>query len=314
MKFFSGEQMKYRALGVAFVLVILSFSCIYSQTKLPAGTDSLQVFQKYIGSLDPNDISTIDKCAERYRQLFEKSAPFTRDTAFIVFWRYYITVADSLGAKYVRDKKYYSFINIKNFDEPSSKNEKLKQSLISKNKNLNENDFKALKKVNHYGFKFDTIEGLILISVSDPKFILENFSGLISPGLKSYITKVIEEVDTAENLDAVANSSPDEIANRLLWWENFIKNNQNFFLIDDCFSTYDGYLYTLMLGSYSNPAFNPEDQKLKKKFKAAYEKIINHHKGTRAAAIIAEYYSILKKNDFVINRDAIKYAGQFLGE
>lgn len=314
MKLFSGEQMKYRASGVAFVLIILSFSCIYSQTKLSVTADSLQVFQSYIGSLNPNDISTLDKSAERYRQLFEKSSVFTRDTAFILFWRYYVTVADSLGAKYVQDEKYNSFINIKNFDVASSKNEKLKQSLINKNKNLNENDFKTLKKINHYGYKFDIIEGIILVSVANPKFILENFSGLISQGLKSYITKAIEEIDTAGNLDAPATSSPDEIANRLLWWENFINNNQDFFLIDDCFSTYDGYLYTLMMGTDYNPAFNSQDQKLNEKFKKAYEMIINHHKGTKAATIIAEYYNILKKNNFVINRESAKYARQFLGE
>lgn len=306
--------MKYRSSGVAFVLIMLSFSCIYSQTTPSIAPDSLPVFQKYISSLNPHDLSTLDKSASRYRQLFEKSSVFTRDTAFIIFWGYYVTVADSLGAKYVRDEKYRSFFNIKNFDETSSKNNRLKQDLINKNKSLNENDFEILKEVNHYGYKFDMIEGIILVSIADPKFIRNNFSGLISNGLKLYITKVIEEIDTDTNPDAAITISPDELANRLLWWENFINNNQDFLLIDDCYSTYDGYLYTLMLGTYNNPAFNPEDQKLNNKFRAEYENIINHHKGTKAAAIIAEYYNILKKNNFVINKEAAKYAGKFLGE
>jgi len=314
MKLFSGGQMKYSSSGVAFVLIMLFSSCIYSQVQSSATPDSLQIFEKYIGALNPNDISTIDKSASRFRQLFEKSSVLTKDTAFIAFWRYYVTVADSLGGRYVQYEKYNSFINIKDFDEPSPKNEKLKQTLLSRNKSLNENDFKILKKINKYGYKFDMIEGVLLVSVADPKFILNNFSGFISQGLKLYITKVIEEIDTAGNPDVETTTSPDELVKRLLWWENFINNNQDFFLIDDCFSTYDGYLYTLMLGTNYNPAFNSADQKLNEKFKMAYEKIINNHKDTRAAAIIKEYYNILKKNNFTNNKEAAKYAGQFLGE
>ena len=300
--------------GTLFFLTLFSSSLIYSQTDLPSDQDTLQIFQNYISTLNPNDITTLDKSVNRYRQLFEKSSAFTKDTAFIVFWRYYVTVADSLGAKYVQDEKYNSFINIKGFDEKSSKNEKLKQTLLNRNKNLNENDFQILKRINHYGYKFDMIEGVILVSVADPRFILNNFSGLISHSLKLYITKVLEEIDTAGNPDAAINNSPDEIANRLLWWENFINNNPDFFLIDDCYSTYDGYLYTLMLGTVSNPAFNSTDQKLNEKFKKAYEKIINHHKGTKAATMITQYYNILKKNNFINNKEAVKFAEKFLGE
>ena len=300
--------------GTLFFLTLFSSSLIYSQTDLPSDQDTLQIFQNYISTLNPNDITTLDKSVNRYRHLFEKSSAFTKDTAFIVFWRYYVTVADSLGAKYVQDEKYNSFINIKGFDEKSSKNEKLKQTLLNRNKNLNENDFQILKRINHYGYKFDMIEGVILVSVADPGFILNNFSGLISHSLKLYITKVLEEIDTAGNPDAAINNSPDEIANRLLWWENFINNNPDFFLIDDCYSTYDGYLYTLMLGTVSNPAFNSTDQKLNEKFKKAYEKIINHHKGTKAATMITQYYNILKKNNFINNKEAVKFAEKFLGE
>ena len=300
--------------GILFFLALLEPSLIYSQTDQISDRDTLQIFQNYISTLNPNDITTLDRSANRYRQLFEKSSSFTKDTAFIVFWRYYVTVADSLGAKYVQDEKYISFVNIKGFDEKSSKNERLKQTLLNRNKNLNENDFQILKKINHYGYKFDMIEGVILVSVADPGFILNNFSGLISHGLKLYITKVLEEIDAAGNPEAEIHNSPDEIVNRLLWWERFINNNPNFFLIDDCYSTYDGYLFTLMLGTVSNPAFNSTDQKLNEKFKKAYEKIINHHKGTKAAAMITQYYNILKKNNFTYSKESVKFAEQFLGE
>jgi len=314
MKLFSGEQMKYLSSGIAIALIMLSSSRIYSQIKPVTIQDSLQIFENYISSLDPNDLSTLDKSVSRYRQSLEKSSVFSRDTAFIIFWRYYVTVADSLGAKYVQDEKYRSFFNIKNFDESSSKNEKLKQSLMSKNKNLNASDFKMLKSINHYGYKFDMIEGIILVSVADSKFIRNSFSGLISPALKAYITKVIEEIDAAGGSDAASSIYPDKLANELLWWENFINNNKEFFLVDDCYSTYDGYLFTLMQGTDINPAFNREDQKLNDKFRKVYEKIINHHKRTRAAEIISEYYNILKKNNFINNKEAVNFAVQYLGE
>ena len=296
------------------VLIILFMSSVSAQTNPDTASDNLQVFQKYVSNLDPNDLTTLDKSVTRYQQLFGKSSVFARDTAFIIFWRYYVTVADSLGAKYVQDEKYHLFFNIKNFDEASSKNEKLQQNLMSKNKTLDESDFKMLKRINHYGYKFDMIEGVVLVSIADPKFILNNLSGIISQALKSYITKVIEEIDTAGNSDDAPVISPDDLANRLFWWESFINNNQDFFLIDDCFQTYDGYLYTLMLGTDKNPAFNYDSQKLNENFKKVYEKIVNNHKRTGAADVIERYYNILKKNNFVINKEAIIFAGQFLGD
>ena len=304
--------MRKTSLSIVFILMILAPFSVHPQTRSVTFQDTLQIFQEYIHSLDPNDIASLDKSVQRYQKIFEKSTEFTRDTAFIVFWRYYVTVADSLGAKFVQDEKYNSFYNIKNFDESSSKNWKLEKDLMNKNKRLNESDFKILKKVNHYGYKFDIIEGVTLVSIADPKFVLKNFTGLISSEMKQYITKVIEEIDTAGGSDTVLSISLDELVDRLLWWENFVKRNQDFFLIDDCISTYDGYLFTLMLGTDKTPTFNPENLKIKEKFKRIYEKMMKQHKGTQAAEIISKYYNILAKNNFIINAEAMNFAYRFL--
>ena len=211
-------------------------------------------------------------------------------------------------------EKYNSFINIKHFDEVSSKNEKLKQTLLEKNKNLNEKDFNILKSINHYGYKFDSIEGIILLSITDSKFILNNFTGLISASLKQYITKVIEEIDSAENSDYASPITLKELVSRTLWWENFINNNPNFFLIDDCIATYNSYLYALMIGTGRLQAFDSNNQKLNDNFRKIYERIMTHYKGTKAAEVISKYYNILKKNNFIINREASKFAEQFISE
>jgi hypothetical protein len=306
--------MKKMTWGLALTLIMLSTDLTYSQFITLNTVDTLQIFQNYINTLNPNDISTLDNSVNKYHQLFEKSSAFEKDTAFIVFWRYYVTVADSLGAKYVQNEKYNSFINIKNFDEPSSKNEKLKQTLLKKNKNLNENDFNILKTINHYGYKFDSIEGIILVSITDSKFILNNFTGLISPSLKQYITKVIEEIDSAENSDSAPPITLNELVSRTLWWENFINKDPGFFLIDDCVATYNSYLYALMIGTGRLQAFDSNDQKLNDNFKQTYERIMTHHKGTKAAEIISKYYNILKKNNFTIDREASKFAERFIAE
>ena len=306
--------MKKMMSGLAFALTILSTDLTYSQFITLNTIDTLQIYQNYINTLNPNDISTLDNSVNKYRQLFEKSSAFEKDSAFIIFWRYYVTVADSLGAKYVQNEKYNSFINIKHFDEASSKNEKLKQTLLEKNKNLNEKDFNILKSINHYGYKFDSIEGLILLSITDSKFILNNFTGLISASLKQYITKVIEEIDSAENSDYASPITLTELVSRTLWWENFINNNPNFFLIDDCIATYNSYLYALMIGTGRLQAFDSNNQKLNDNFRKIYERIMTHYKGTKAAEVISKYYNILKKNNFIINREASKFAEQFISE
>ena len=306
--------MKKMMSGLAFALTILSTDLTYSQFITLNTIDTLQIYQNYINTLNPNDISTLDNSVNKYRQLFEKSSAFEKDSAFIIFWRYYVTVADSLGAKYVQNEKYNSFINIKHFDEASSKNEKLKQTLLEKNKNLNEKDFNILKSINHYGYKFDSIEGLILLSITDSKFILNNFTGLISASLKQYITKVIEEIDSAENSDYASPITLKELVSRTLWWENFINNNPNFFLIDDCIATYNSYLYALMIGTGRLQAFDSNNQKLNDNFRKIYERIMTHYKGTKAAEVISKYYNILKKNNFIINREASKFAEQFISE
>jgi acyl carrier protein phosphodiesterase len=306
--------MKKMIWGLAFTLTILSTDLTYSQFITLNTVDTLQIYQNYINTLNANDISTLDNSVNKYRQLFEKSSAFEKDSAFIIFWRYYVTVADSLGAKYVQNEKYNSFINIKHFDEASTKNEKLKQTLLEKNKDLNEKDFNILKSVNHYGYKFDSIEGIILVSITDSKFILNNFTGLISVSLRQYITKVIEEIDSAENSDSAPPVTLNELVSRTLWWENFINNNPNFFLIDDCIATYNSYLYALMIGTGRLQAFDSNDQMLNDNFRKIYERIMTHHKGTKAAEIISKYYNILKKNNFIINREASKFAEQFITE
>ena len=69
-----------------------------------------------------------------------------------------------------------------------------------------------------------------------------------------------------------------------------------------------------MRGTYSIRAFDSNDQKLNDKFRKIYEKIMTHHRGTNTAEIISKYYNILKKNNFINNREALKFAVQFIAE
>jgi hypothetical protein len=257
---------------------------------------SLDSYEAYIGSLNPNYLFNIAAAEKKFKELFSDNPTYITNPAFIDFWNFYLTAADYCGARLTGNDKYRYFVGIKDYNTCPGKYENLKLDLTLKKKILNDNDFRLLDLLNSFGLMFDTKDGNLIVNFGSQNYILNSFGNDIAPPVREYISETIKEAGEKliENDRLVLSNN--KIAERANWWKNFIARNKNFILISECKQTYQFYLNILLFGV--NGAAAPANPLiLSKKQINDYHKIINNYAGSKTVGAISLYYKLALNED-----------------
>lgn len=173
------------------------------------------------------------------------------------------------------------------------------------------NDPESLK-VN--GFRVNVSESGGFIG-SKPGFLSENFNAYVSDGIKEYLKisdeelrQLGEETGTYLIEDAGVSISWDQLADRIIAWENYINKYPNYPEVSEAEANIEFYLYVYTASVLDNTMiFSFDDKKLTQEVKESYERFIQKYSGSKYYNFISGYYDILKNNDYTLNEDAINY-------
>ena len=206
---------------------------------------TLDSYESYINSLNPNNLFTINAAVKKFKEAFGHSPTNITDVAFLQFWNFYLTAADYAGERLAHYERYKHLAGIKDYNLNQGSYKNLEYDLILNKHILNKNDFKLLNLLNSSGLMFDIKEEHLIINFSSEDFILNSFGNNLSAAMRDYISETIKEAgeELHENDNIVLPIN--KLEQRIVWWKNFINRNKEFILISDCKLTYRFYVNAL---------------------------------------------------------------------
>ncbi len=293
-----------RLLFLFLILSVFVLSC--KEEKLPQPVKSipaankgknLKEFLNYLQNINTNKFERLNDIAQKYNELLAESDIHSRDTACYCVWVFYNSVMDSLTNTFNIERDYNSLAVLSKIS--TEINPEKKKELINDTPSITEENFQFHKKLVDVGLMLDMEEGYLYVNVGSDKFIKDNFEKYLSEAMKSFVFQTIKERIEKYAGDGAIIIPVKEVAERTIWWENFISKYPDFFLNSDADFNYKNYLQALLEGLDNTPAFDYENNKLNKEFKEAYQFVLNNYAQTKVAGIVSEYYKVLEKNKFV---------------
>ena len=209
---------------------------------------SLDLYQSYINSLNPNNLFTINAAVKKFRETFRHHPLSITDTAFLQFWNFYLTAADLAGDRLTNNERFKPLVGINDYNTNSENFKTLEYDLIYRKHILNKNDFSLLNLLNSCGLMFDIKEDYLIVNFGPKEYILNGFGNYLSPAMKDYISETIKEAKEKFVENDTLVLPENKLLERIAWWKNFIKNNNDFILISECKETYSFYLNILQHG------------------------------------------------------------------
>jgi len=256
------------------VLLLIASSALYAEEK--AQSPQIAEWETYLKSLDAGSPASIKTAIGEYRTRFgEKSAQTERDAAFMAFRSFYYDVLDRYESNFSKDEKIQAVL----WDEKKGKSEreKLKKSL------------------SEAGMTLLSSEGTYYIG-EDNGFLVNQFAAQLSPGLREFLTMRSREMKKGFTEDAGLLITWNELADRIAAWDRYLKKYGDSPAAGQAGYYGNLYLAVFLTGIDNSRVFSMEKGALDPAVQKAYDYYLKTYGDTKSAAIIAEYYTILKKN------------------
>jgi hypothetical protein len=260
-----------------FCLLIITFQIFAQNIKL-------KEFDYFIQNLDKSKFYSNSIAANKFKELFINERIDIKDSAFVVFDKFYDEVQNKLNDLHINDNsEYWILFNKSN----NNQKKQIPDVILNYRKDLLEN-----------GFDISMSEGNTWIK-QDWNFVSKNFYGILSPTMKEYCTfqNTINREETLE--DGAFMISPTRLAERIIWLENFINLNPEFILIERCKLYYKSFLYLLLNGSDHSQILD-DNENINSKFSDAFNFITLEYSESKSAKLILPIYN------FFINKEKTK--------
>ncbi len=262
--------------------------------------DLLKDYKKFIASLDSKSEKSVTLAAEKYAELFSGAHQGLCDSAYVVFDQLYEKIEGGLNEKLMNNSFFEDFPCI-TFDSLGVKEEPFEKKYVPFRKSIEKN-----------GFRIDCPEGMVEIG-QNRSFVSKHFYAFVSPVMKQYLEGLRKENDEVFSVDAGIVISPQQYADRLVWWEDFNKKNPNFMLSENAQSI-QRYLFTFfLLGMDNTPLINHytddngvEKQELDSYFEDAYTYLNKKYPNSDLNALVKPYKMTILKNDAAKRERLIK--------
>lgn len=147
-------------------------------------------------------------------------------------------------------------------------------------------------RLNKEGLEFREVgEGMTEIqSVPDYYYIL--FKNKLTPDYNAYIAQNAVEAKDNYAADAGLIITWEELGERLIFWENFLKKYPKSSLQKTVKKEYNNYLYDYLYGMDNTPTYETADGKLYEENRNEYKRIIKKYPGSYTAKRAQEFVSL----------------------
>lgn len=159
------------------------------------------------------------------------------------------------------------------------------------------------------GYKFFPEEGLFYPIVDYRS--LQAYDKFTSDEIRSYVALMARDSDAPNSLGGDLEFTTTELATRLLMAEEHMMSypeGQTFETIYDAYKMYMQF-YTSSLAYMGG--FDTETREISQKLRDSYETFVTENPKSITAAIIKDYLSVLKKQDYKIDNDVLNYLQDF---
>ena len=226
----------------------------------------LEMYEAFLAKLDAADFTSIPIAVKKYEALFGKQSIQVRDMAFGLFDSYHDKVESNISELTdltISGTKYRKLIN------------KLKQC----------------------GFRTYSSEGDEYLA-ADGDYIAKNFYPYLSKTMKEYLKQLNREWKEGFVEDGGLLIGPEAFVDRVIWWENFVKDNDGFTMIIPAKQRRDFYLGVIMYGTDNHRVlWEEKSSELDDYYKVAYAYLQKVFPNSRANKVISPFFmALLEKN------------------
>lgn len=162
------------------------------------------------------------------------------------------------------------------------------------------------------GFKIDINEGMY-VPVIDYE-IYQKYLPKVTEAMKNYLQIMLVESKQVPAKDGELLIKWDDLVNRALIQEKFIKNHGSSKRIDKVKELYERYVYFIFFGTDNTPLFNRETGVMDQNAQTAYSQAINNNQESELMQKLAQYLKLLADNDYQLSDSAANYRNNLISK
>lgn len=247
-------------------------------------------YKSAVAKLNPNLPESFQKALTEYDNILGSANPSTCERAYIILRDFGMAITEK-SFEWKAWEKY----------SDSDKHKDLWIQNPENTINMAYDDF--FKKLAANGLWVSQAEGNFFVE-PDPAAVAKHVAMKCTNAMRDYLAQVAKETKfpTAEDNGLIVN--PKEVAERMLFWENFSQKNERFVLKNECENDFRDNLSTLIFGLNNTPAFDYDSKELQPEFRDAYEWLVREHGSSRGGSAVNSFYNILKTNKLKMNSSA----------
>jgi len=267
----------------AFAFLSCSPGSSVKEEKKSQGLSPEQLSERYVDSLAllPLEATSTAKARQLFTERFvsENLGPY--DRLFLSYLEFEKVIIDSLNSQLINNPAYERINSLVWRDTTRYEPEALtyQQQMLAQ------------------GFVLGSTEGSIYIDRATEPLRATFYSHLSEAG-QAYFTQWEREVNEGLADDGGLIIPVNDLANRLAYWDKFIKKYPKHIFTPMAQEDVKVYLYFLMAGMDNTPAFDHESDSLEPDFRKALESFVTDDTNLESVRIIKEYLELLKANDF----------------
>ncbi len=228
---------------------------------------------------------------EKFKEVFEEFAPETCDTAMVMFLEFYEESEEDVYNYVAEDKTLQ--------DRPMYQEQPVHGEYI-----MTSYHKKVDRKLKEHGYRLENFEGFA-DGVLDRAFIAKNFYKLVSPEMKRFLERLQHDADQPFSVDAGISISEKEFVNRLMWWDQFIKDQPTFLMIDRAKEIKKQLFTFFLIGMDNTPCENVLEveegeviaSEVNPYFVTMYEMVIKKYPKSQVTALVKPYFEAKKRGD-----------------
>jgi hypothetical protein len=177
---------------------------------------------------------------------------------------------------------------------------------ITKFEDIQDEELKSLlMETKDTGYKVETAEGTFFPIINYEFY--KKFSGYVSEDIKDYIDIMTVESNNVPAKDAALVIGWDEIIERALTQERFMKNHGNSAKAEEVEQLQKKYYAFMMYGANNTPLFSYETKTMVPDAKAAYENALKNKDDSETIKMLDNYMDVLDKTDYKLSDEAEKF-------
>ena len=160
--------------------------------------------------------------------------------------------------------------------------------------------------VKQMGFIVAMTEGSIYLD-KDPDF-LKQFSPYLSKRMNVFLEEYRDDINNPFMVDNSIIISFKELIRRMIFWENFSKDQPDFELPEYAYNEFEKYVFYLMLGTGNTPIHdwgNP--MKVRIEILETYNSVIKQYPNSKASEYLKDFLKYLEQKKFIYDNSFHQY-------